>query len=135
MFGQFLISRSPKFYDKFFRWFRRKRRNSDQFPTEKHYNLKHCANKQNLCSKLSTSSGRQGEMRVAERLDTLESGYHSISPASSLASSKSKLSTSPRLNRHPFEFLRRKFQLKHASFSEENHEEYPGIETIHSFFI
>ena len=48
----------------------------------------------------------------------MESGYQSNSPASSLASSRSKL-TSPRTNKQPFTYLRKKFSLRHASLTED----------------
>ena len=156
--------RSPRFYERILTWFRSRQRgkhnsSSDSaFPTEKHGNLKHCANlskrgstRTKLTSTASVTvpgvpgvSGRSklssttsnishsslllpGRVPLSQRYDTVESGYHSNSQASSPASSKSRLCVAlapilqtPRQKKSSrFRFLKKKFQFRHTSLSED----------------
>ena len=111
-----MICRSPRFYEKIWRWFKRRRWRSirrgrrssygePQFPTEKHSNLKHGCAVQDPRSKMPsvTSLSEPARTKLTStasvvsvlappvRGDTIESGYHSNSPElASVASSKSR---------------------------------------------
>ena len=151
-----ILCRSPRFYEKIWRWFKRRRcrslrrgRNSSssdgqQFPVEKHSNLKHgCvvaeAGRAKLPSvtslglppparsKLTSTASSASALHPPIRGDTVESGYHSNSPElSSVTSSKSRIfpGSNPRspvvkMKADRFQFLKRKFHIGHSSLSEE----------------
>ena len=144
-----LDSRSPRFYQNVLNWFRTRRRrcgwgcgragsSGDQFPTEKHSNLKHRAvattaqhstssntkeplTRAKLCS---TQSNASRGSSLQPRLDTLESGYQSNSPASSPATPRSRVIGGPlspwrKVTSGRLKLLKRKFKFGAGSLSEE----------------
>ena len=136
--------RSPRWHEKVVRWFKKKRgRNlsSENFPTEKHSNLKHSAVAPRQVSECSMSSPSPMRTKLSSTTSTashcsslllpgrispghgakwdmsLESGYHSNSGASSPASTRSRLcGASTGLSFSPYNSSSRKFKSDRFKF-------------------
>lgn len=136
--------RSPRFYEKVVRWFKKKRGrqlSSENFPTEKHSNLKHRAVVPHQVSECSISSPSPMRAKLSSTASTtshcsslllpgrispghatkwdmsLESGYHSNSGASSPASTRSKIcGSSVGSSFSPYNSSTRKFKSDRFKF-------------------